>query len=82
MLLKGPRLIIPGELQEEYLSRLHEGHLSASKVQENAKQHMSHFAYACKTEGKNGISRLISELLRTLDSSLRDRLFVLQNEVF
>ena len=40
MLLKGPRLIIPGELQEEYLSRLHEGHLSASKVQENAKQHI------------------------------------------
>ena len=40
MLLKGPRLIIPGELQEEYLSRLHEGHLSASKVQENAKQDM------------------------------------------
>ena len=40
MLLKGPRLIIPGELQEEYLSRLQEGHLSANKVQENAKQHM------------------------------------------
>ena len=40
MLLKGPRLIIPGELQEEYLGRLHEGHLSANKVQENAKQHM------------------------------------------
>ena len=40
MLVKGPRFIIPGELQEEYLSRLHEGHLSASKVQENAKQHM------------------------------------------
>ena len=40
MFLKGPRLIIPGELQEEYLSRLHEGHLSASKVKENAKQHM------------------------------------------
>ena len=40
MLLKGPRLIIPGELQEEYLSCLHEGHLSASKVQENAKHHM------------------------------------------
>ena len=35
---------------------------------------MSHFAYACKTEGHNGISDLISELLRTLDS-LRDRLF-------
>ena len=40
MLLKGPRLIILGELQEEYLSCLHEGHLSASKVQENAKQQM------------------------------------------
>ena len=40
MLLKGPRLIIPGELQEEYLSCIHKGHLSASKVQENAKQHM------------------------------------------
>ena len=40
MLLKGLRLIIPGELQEEYLSCLYEGHLSASKVQENAKQHM------------------------------------------
>ena len=24
--------------------------------------HMSHFAYACKTKGKNGISRLISEM--------------------
>ena len=41
MLLKGLRLIIPGELQEEYLSCLQEGHLSASKVQENAKQHMN-----------------------------------------
>ena len=40
MLLKGPRLIILAELQEEYLSHLHEGHLSASKVQESAKQHM------------------------------------------
>ena len=40
MLLKGPRLIIPGELQEEYLSCLQEGHLSVSKVQENAKHHM------------------------------------------
>ena len=43
--------------------------------------YMSHFAYACKTEGKNGISRLISKLLRTLNSSLRDHLFMLQNEV-
>ena len=40
MLLKGLRLIIPAELQEEYLSHLHEGHLSASNVQENARQHM------------------------------------------
>ena len=40
LLLKGPSLIIPGELQEEYSSCLHEVHLSASKVEENAKQHM------------------------------------------
>ena len=39
LLLKGPRLVIPGELQEESLT-MHEGHLSASKVQENARQHM------------------------------------------
>ena len=36
LLLKGPRLIVPRELQEEYLHHLHEGHLSANKVQENA----------------------------------------------
>ena len=24
--------------------------------------YMSHFAYACKTEGENGISRLISKM--------------------
>ena len=40
LLLKVPRLVIPGELQEKYLSCLHEGHLSANKVQENAKEHM------------------------------------------
>ena len=40
LLLKGPRLVIPKELQEEYLHCPHEGHLSASKVQENAKEHM------------------------------------------
>ena len=40
LLPKGPRLIIPGELQEEYLHHLHEGHLSANKVQENAREHM------------------------------------------
>ena len=40
LLLKGPSLIIPGELQEEYLHCLHKGHLSATKVQENAREHM------------------------------------------
>ena len=40
LLLKGLRLIILGELQEEYLSCLLEGHPSANKVQENAMQHM------------------------------------------
>ena len=40
LLLKGPRLAIPRELQEEYLHHLHEGHLSANKVQENAREHM------------------------------------------
>ena len=37
LLLKGPRIVIPGDLRETYLRRLHEGHLSAKKVQENAK---------------------------------------------
>ena len=40
LLLKGLRLVIPGELQEEYLHHLHKGHLSAKKVQDNAKKHM------------------------------------------
>ena len=40
LLLKGLRLIIPSKLQEEYISHLHKGHLSTSKVQENARQHM------------------------------------------
>ena len=40
LLLKGPRLVIPGELQEEYLHCLHEGHLSANNIQENTKEHM------------------------------------------
>ena len=51
-------------------------------ISNNLKINMSHFAYACKTERQNGISHLISELLRTLNSSLRDHLFMLQNEVF
>ena len=31
-------------------------------METNQRLYMSHFAYACKTEGKNGISRLISGL--------------------
>ena len=45
-----------------------------TKILKYQRTHMSHFAYACKTERQNGISRLISELLHTLNS-LRDRLF-------
>ena len=37
LLLKGPSLIIPAALRENYLQRLHEGHLSASKTITNAK---------------------------------------------
>ena len=40
LLLKGPRIVIPGCLREEYLQRLHHGHLSATKVQQNARQHL------------------------------------------
>ena len=40
LLLKGPRIVIPSCLCEEYLERLHYGHLSAQKVQENARQHL------------------------------------------
>ena len=40
LLLKGPRIVIPGCLHEEYLQRLHQGHLSATKVQQNARQHL------------------------------------------
>ena len=38
-------------------------------------EYMSHFSYVCKTERQNGISHLISKPLRTLNSSLRNRLF-------
>ena len=36
----GPRIVIPSCLREEYLQRLHQGHLSATKVQQNARQHL------------------------------------------
>ena len=31
-------------------------------IETNEENDMSYFAYACKTEGKNDISRLISEM--------------------
>ena len=40
LLLMGPRIVIPSCLHEEYLERLHQGHLSATKVQQNACQHL------------------------------------------
>ena len=40
LLLMGPRIVIPSCLCEEYLQRLHQGHLSATKVQQNARQHL------------------------------------------
>ena len=40
LLLKGLSLIILAALRENYLQRLHEGHLSASKTILNARQHM------------------------------------------
>ena len=40
LLLKGPSLVIPATLRESHLQCLHEGHLSASKVVSNTKQHM------------------------------------------
>ena len=40
LLLKGPRIVMPSCLREEYLECLHYGHLSARKIQENARQHL------------------------------------------
>ena len=40
LLLMGPRIVIPSCLREEYLQKLHQGHLSATKVQQNARQHL------------------------------------------
>ena len=37
---QGPRIVIPSCLHEEYLQRLHQGHLSVTKVQQNARQHL------------------------------------------
>ena len=40
LLLKGPSLVIPAALRENYIQHLHKGHLSASKTVLNARQHM------------------------------------------
>ena len=40
LLLIGPRIVILSCLCEEYLEKLHQGHLSATKVQQNACQHL------------------------------------------
>ena len=40
LLLMGSRIVIPSCLHEEYLGRLHQGHLSATKVQQNTHQHL------------------------------------------
>ena len=40
LLLKGPCIVIPSCLCEEYPERLHYGHLSVSKIQDNARQHL------------------------------------------
>ena len=53
-----------------------------SRLYASTGMHMSYFAYVCKTERQNGISCLISKLLHTLDSSLRDHLIMLQNGNF
>ena len=40
LLLMGPRIVILSCLHEEYLQRLDQGHLSATKVQQNTHQHL------------------------------------------
>ena len=40
LLLMGPHIVIPSCLHEEYLEKLHQGHLSATKVDQNACQHL------------------------------------------
>ena len=40
LLLMGPCIVILSCLDEEYLQKLYQGHLSAMKVQQNACQHL------------------------------------------
>ena len=42
LLLMGPCIAILSCLWEEYLEKLHHGHLSATKVQQNAHEHLCH----------------------------------------
>ena len=51
LLLKGPRIIIPSCLREEYLERLDRGHLSATKIQQNARQHLYMAQTGCRHHG-------------------------------
>ena len=46
--------------------------LNSLNLSSNHVVHMSHFAYTCKTEGENGISRLISALCVNCLSSIPD----------
>ena len=62
LLLMGPRIVIPSCLWEEYLQRLHQGHLSATKVQQNAHQHLY-------WPGMPGMHMLISASQRATASS-------------
>ena len=40
LLLMGPHIVILSCLWEEYVDKLHQGHLSATKVLQNARQHL------------------------------------------
>ena len=40
LLFKGLCIVIPAELREKYLEWLHHDHLSTSKIQKSARQHM------------------------------------------
>ena len=71
LLLMGPRIVIPSCLLEEYLQRLHQGHLSATKVQQNAHQHLYWPGLDSDIADKEmpGMHTLISASLRATASS-------------
>ena len=45
----------------EQTGKVRKNHTKYWKIQRISDIYMSHFSYACKTEGANGISHLISE---------------------